>query len=243
MNRPGPRTRSPQLRRQPVGTVLGTDEEQCAPRTLGNPAAMATLSSARTVNARWSIVDTGVGVGARRAAAGRSGSGGPPCPRRCPASPKQHALLVRPSLVQQRRDRRQEAQICHEIGFVENCDLDVSEHSPRSMRSRRRPGVAITTSTPRRSESICRPMGALAVDGGDAHGQGVRVERRPPRPLRKLAGRDQDESTGDRGRLCPWWSRASMAMPAKVFPEPVWLRARMSRPECARKGAGLDGER
>ena len=130
VNRPGPRTRSPQLRRQSVGAVLGTDEEQCASRTLGNlcgdgDLVLGSHRERAVVHRRHRRRRRREGVQLRIAEVAADHRVHAVVERRR----EQHALPARPGLVQQRRDRRQEAQIRHEIGFVENRDLDVSERA------------------------------------------------------------------------------------------------------------------
>ena len=116
-----------------------------------------------------------------------------------------------------------------------------------STRSLRRPGVAMTTSTPRGD------LGDLRVARGaaeDEHGRAAACRRRACAALRRSAPRVRGSARGSaRG-----WSSASArslsaAMPARigrpkaaVLPEPVWAMPRMSRPcELRADGALLDG--
>ena len=107
-----------------------------------------------------------------------------------------------------------------------------SRQSPRSMRSLSRPGVATTTSAPRRSASACRPIDmpptTVAIRSRTA---GVRGERVGDL-LGQLAGRAPGPGPAADGARpgCPAVRASSASPKARVLPEPVRPRPRTSRP-------------
>ncbi len=107
----------------------------------------------------------------------------------------------------------------------------------RSIRSMSRPGVATTTSTPRASCSICRPIGAPPYTVVTRT-----PSRRPSGASTSATWRASSRvgtRTSPRGALgwrgpAAWASRASRGRPkARVLPEPVSARPSTSRPASA----------